>query len=72
MVEVLEQPGMLASTRSLSAQDPSHPSQTKIPFSPRSQLTQDPSQPKILVSTGCPIWFLAHAIVFGSCEIHIN
>ena len=86
MDEVLEQPGIFASPRPMSVQDPSHP---KIPVNPRSQSTQDPSQPKIPVSTGCPhahlafgsclfdiwlmpIWYLAYAIVFGSCEIHIN
>ena len=86
MDEVLEQPGIFASPRPMSVQDPSHP---KIPVNPRSQSTQDPSQPKIPVSTGCPhaylafgsclfdiwlmpIWYLAYAMVFGSFEIHIN
>ena len=39
--EILEQPGILASPRSLSSQDPSHP---KIPVSLISQSAQDPSQ----------------------------
>ena len=39
---VIEQPGILASPRSLSAQDPSQP---MIPVNPRSQSAQDPSQP---------------------------
>ena len=47
IVIVLEQPGILASPRSLSALDPSQP---KIPVNPRSQSAQDPSQPKIPVN----------------------
>ena len=47
MDEVLEQPGIFASPRPMSVQDPSHP---KIPVNPRSQSTQDPSQPKIPVN----------------------
>ena len=73
IVIVLEQAWILASPRSLSAQDPSQP---KILVSPRSQSTQDPSQPKIPVSPRSqsaldalmPIWHLAHAyLIFGSC-----
>ena len=65
MDEVLEQPGIFASPRPMSVQDPSHP---KIPVNPRSQSTQDPSQPKIPVSTGCPHAYLVHAcLMFGSC-----
>ena len=78
---------VLASQRSLSAQDPSQP---KILVSPRSQSTQDPSQPKIPVSPRSqsaldslmptwlmpiwimPIWYLAHAyLIFGSCLFDI-
>ena len=67
---VIEQPGILTSLRSLSAQDPSQP---KIPVSPRSQSTQDLSQPKIQVSPGCPhVYYLVHAyLVFGSCLFDI-
>ena len=60
MSEILGQPGILAIPRSLSAQDPTQP---KIPVSPRSQSALDALM---------PIWYLAHAIVFGSCEIGIN
>ena len=78
MSEILGQPGILAIPRSLSAQDPTQP---KIPVSPRSHSTQDPSQhwmPSCLFGSCLfdvwlmPIWYLAHAIVFGSCEICIN
>jgi hypothetical protein len=63
LVIVLEQARILASPRSLSAQDPSQP---RIPVSPRSQSTQDPSQPKIPVSPRSqsaldalmPIWLM--------------
>ena len=44
------------------------PEQPGILASPRSLLAQDPSQPKIPVSTGCIHAHLAHAyLVFGSC-----
>ena len=60
---------VLASQRSLSAQDPSQP---KIPVSPRSQSTQDLSQLKIPVSPGCPHAYLAHVyLVFDSCLFDI-
>ena len=83
---MLEQPGILASPRSLSAQDPSlskipvsprsqsaqDPSQPKVPVSPRSQSTQSPSQPKIPVSHGCPHAYLAPTyLIFGPCLFDI-
>ena len=58
---------ILASPRSLSAQDPSHP---KIQVNPRSQSAQDPSQPWMssCLFGSCLfgiwlmfIWYLAHA-----------
>ena len=64
---MLEQAGILASPRSLSAQDPSHP---KIQVNPRSQSAQDPSQPWMssCLFGSCLfgiwlmfIWYLAHA-----------
>ena len=79
---VLEQPGTLASPRTLSAQDPSQP---KIPVNPRSQSAQDSSQTKIPVNLRSqsaldvlmpiwlmPVWSLAHAyLIFGSCLFDI-
>ena len=64
---MLEQAGILASPRSLSAQDPSQP---EIPVNPRSQSAQDPSQPWMpsCLFGSClfgiwlmTIWYLGHA-----------
>ena len=49
MSEILEQPGILASPRSLSSQDPSQP---KIPVSPRSQSALDAFVPIWLMPIG--------------------
>ena len=67
MGEVLEQPGILASLRSLSAQDPSHP---KIPVNPRSQSAQDPSQhwiPSCLFGIWLMLLYLTH-VKFASTK----
>ena len=60
MDEVLEQPGIFASPRPMSVQDPSHP---KIPVNPRSQSAQDPSQhwmPSCLFGIWLMLLYLAH------------
>ena len=76
MSEILKQPGILVSPRSLSSQDPSHP---KIPVNPRSQSAQDPSQhwmPSCLFGSCLfgiwlmPIWYLAYAIKFFKHILH--
>ena len=60
---------------SLPSQDPCQPK--KIPVIPRSQSAQDPSQPKIPVSPGCPHTYLAHTylahvyLIFGTCLFDI-